>query len=133
MLVKLGDLDGAREVFELMLTQEHRGTRARGHRSLALLDMYQGRYRDARRGLEEAVLLNRSAKHLLSEMRDRMYLATVCKSLGMQAEFAEQVDAARRLQGEVRLSPSWLFPVGRALAEMGRVAPSALSGPGIGQ
>ena len=44
-------------------------------------------------------------------MRDRMYLAMVFKGIGMDAEFAEQVDAARRLQGETRMGPGWLLPM----------------------
>lgn len=120
LLVGLGDFDGARETFELMLAHEDQGRRARGHRSLALLDMYQGRYSEARDSLEEAVLLNQSAKSLVSEMRNRMYLAMVFKGLGKDAEFADQVNSARRIQGEIRMGPDWLLPVGQAYARMGR-------------
>jgi serine/threonine protein kinase/tetratricopeptide (TPR) repeat protein len=121
LLVGLGDFDEARETFELMLAQENQGLRARGHRSLALLDMYLGRYSEARASLEQAILLNQSSKSLVSEMRNRMYLAMIFKGLGMDAEFAEQVNAARRVQGEIRMGPEWLLPVGLAYARMGRV------------
>jgi len=121
LLVGLGDFDGARETFELMLAQESPYGRARGLRSFALLDMYQGRYSEARDRLEEAVLLSQSTNSLVSEMRNRMYLAMIFKGLGMDAEFGEQVDASRRLQGGIRMGPTWLLPVGQAYARMGRV------------
>ena len=120
LLVALGDFDGARETFELMLNQEAQVKRARGHRSLALLDMYQGRYSAASASLKESILLNQAAEHPVGEMRNRMYLAMVFKGIGMDAEFGEQVDAARRLQGELRMGPEWLLPVGQAYARMGR-------------
>lgn len=121
LLVALGDFDRARETFELRLKEEDQSGRARGHRSLALLDMYQGRYSEARDSLEEAILLNQSIGSTVSEFRDRMYLATVFKGIGKSAEYAEQVNAARRLQGEVRMGPSWLLMVGQAYAGMGQV------------
>jgi tetratricopeptide (TPR) repeat protein len=121
LLVELGDIDGARETFELMLALESLNMRARGHRSLALLEMYRGKHSQAMDHLEQAVLLNRSANAPVSEMRDRLYLATVLRDVGREEESAEQVDAARRLQGTIRMGPSWLFPVAQAYAQIGGI------------
>jgi tetratricopeptide (TPR) repeat protein len=70
---------------------------------------------------EQAVLLNQSANAPVSELRDHLYLATVLRGVGRQDESSEQVDAARGLQGAIRMGPSWLFPVAQAYARIGRI------------
>jgi tetratricopeptide (TPR) repeat protein/predicted Ser/Thr protein kinase len=117
LLQRMGDLDQAAEVFEKMLSAEQRKTKAKGHRSLALLDMYLGRYSAAIEHFREAVRLNQGTEFGSSELRDRLYLAAALDGQGRSAEAAKQLAAAGRL----RKDPWSLYRVGRAYARQGMV------------
>lgn len=105
-LVKSGDTAKAREVFALAIAKP--GMKPKGLRSLAMLDLYQGKWRDAIGHLREAIELNQAGRAPLSEARDRYHLAVV---LGAEddrnGEIAELDRAARALQAESAPQP-WL-------------------------
>jgi tetratricopeptide (TPR) repeat protein len=122
LLVGMGDVGKAAEHFMMMMSLEDTQSKARGHRSLALLDMYLGRYGAAVDHLEEAVLINRTFGFQVSELRDRIFLITALQALGREVEAAEQIAAARDLQHQVAMSPEWLYPIGKAYARMGNIA-----------
>ena len=77
--VRAGDIAKAEEVFNKGLLSSNRPLSTR---SLALLDMYRGKYRRAVDRLREAVLLNQAAKVPLSESRNQLFMATALEAIG---------------------------------------------------
>lgn len=82
-LVLAGDRARARAVFDRALATPE--LKAKGLRSHALLDMFEGRYESAKARLEESVIVNRAAKNALGEGRDYLYLVTVLAAQGDRA------------------------------------------------
>jgi len=113
--VKMGEIQKAEEIYEMMLSKGD-SAKARGHRSLALLCMYQGKYSTAADHLKESILLNKTLKQKLSEYRDRMYLATVYQAKGMTDHLKEQLQAVEELRSKTYLEPWWLLIVGKVYA-----------------
>jgi len=119
-LVALARFDEATATFGKMLEHPEPGLRARGHRSLALMEMYRGRYAAAIPHLEQAARLNRAAAAPLSEFRDNLYLATVYRATGRTTEFETELRAARAYLAAHNVSPEWIGPVGKIEARTGR-------------
>jgi tetratricopeptide (TPR) repeat protein/tRNA A-37 threonylcarbamoyl transferase component Bud32 len=80
-LVEIGRQDAARAAFQKMLELEP-AKRARGHRSLAILALYEGRLGEARRQLEEARRLDETSGTINSAARDIYYLVEGLVLLG---------------------------------------------------
>lgn len=114
MLVEMGKLEEARETFELMLSEKDK--KARGLRSLALLNTFTGHFSKAIDQFKEAALINKSNGIKLSEYRDRMYLARAYKVKGMEKEFNQELDEIDQLMENMDLSPSWLASAGQLYA-----------------
>ncbi|NGP74997.1 protein kinase [Balneolaceae bacterium YR4-1] len=114
MLVEMGKLEEARETFELMLSEKDK--KARGLRSLALLNTYTGHFSKAIDQFKEAALINKSNGIELSEYRDRMYLARAYKVKGMEEEFNRELEEINQLMENMDLSPSWLASAGQLYA-----------------
>jgi tetratricopeptide (TPR) repeat protein len=98
-LVASGDVPKAREVFTLAAAKPE--MQARALRSLALVDMYEGRYRAAADRLRQAVLYNVAAGEHHSEARNHLFLALVAEGQGdgktRLRELAKARDALSRL------------------------------------
>lgn len=120
-LVQLGEIDRAAGVFETMTRHANRSFGARGHRSLAMLQMYRGRYEAAAGHLREAILIQRAEGGWLSEFRDHLFLATALAMRGDRSGSLEAIAAADRISRERTLAPNWLHLLGRAHARLGRV------------
>jgi class 3 adenylate cyclase/tetratricopeptide (TPR) repeat protein/tRNA A-37 threonylcarbamoyl transferase component Bud32 len=86
LLILAGKAAEAREVFNKALPT----SRQLALRSLALLDLYQGKYSSAQKQLEEALLLNTAAKSWQSEARNHLFLSMVFDG--------QRKDAARLLE-----------------------------------
>jgi serine/threonine protein kinase/Tfp pilus assembly protein PilF len=121
LLVKMGMIQKAKETFEKMLATDDRNNKARGRRSMALLNMYQGKYSAARDHLSEAILINKASQAKLSEMRDHLFLASVFHAKGATREFEREMSAVRGLQKEINVQPYFLYLTGRIYARMGRL------------
>jgi serine/threonine protein kinase/tetratricopeptide (TPR) repeat protein len=120
LLVQMGMIQRARETFEKMLATNDAGKRARGRRSLALLNMYQGKYAAAKEHLREAILMNKASETKLSEMRDHLFLASVFQTKGAVGDFGREMSEVRRLQKEINVEPYFLYLTGRMYARMGQ-------------
>jgi tetratricopeptide (TPR) repeat protein len=118
-LVQLGELDKAADVFGKMRADADK--KARGDRSLALLEMYRGRYARAVVHLREAVLLNHTSSASVSEFRDRLYLARALEAIGETRGFASELAAAEGLATKTSLGPEWLKSLAKIRARGGRV------------
>jgi len=117
--VRVGQVEKARKVFGQMVAVAD-PRKARGYRSLALLDMYEGKYTSAAANLREAILLNQANKMGLSEFRDRLFRASVYRMLGRQRELAAELNTLSRLVAQTRLAPEWLSLAGAFFARNGR-------------
>ena len=118
--VRAGDLEAASAVFEKMMAGD-RGTRARGLRSIAFLAMYQGHYTEATRHLAEAVLLTRVIEADVSELRNRLLLASALDQLGRSAEATVQRDSAFAICSRIDAEPTLVYWTGKAQARAGQV------------
>jgi tetratricopeptide (TPR) repeat protein len=121
-LVRLGDLDAAADAFRKMqAVTDPRDRKPRGLRSLALLEMYRGRYSLAIDQFRQAVLLHKTYGFGTSEFRERMFLARALDAKGMMAAARAELNAAGALAGRLTLGPEWLTALGRVEARAGRV------------
>jgi tetratricopeptide (TPR) repeat protein/predicted Ser/Thr protein kinase len=121
LLVAMGKIPEAFQKFETMTQQADSSQKARGYRSLGLLNMYLGKYAAARPFFEEAVVLNRMLRYGLSELRDRLYLASISSQKGDWAGFEREMNAVRAIQKTTKIDPHFVYLVGRAYARAGRI------------
>jgi DNA-binding SARP family transcriptional activator len=124
-LLRLGFADSARAVHAVMLTRG-RSDQARGHRSLAYVDLYEGKYTDAIRHLQNAVEMQATTTSQggsgLSEVRDRALLATTYLDLGQNALAREQLREAAHRCLTSALRPQLLLWTAKPLARLGDTA-----------
>ena len=113
--VRAGMLDSAQAVFTRMLAGT-RSARARGLRSLAFLAMDRGQYGDAVDLLQQAIPLNRSENAAVSELRNRLLLATALGQTGATEGARAQLDAAYTLASGIDADPILLYWLGKALS-----------------
>jgi pentatricopeptide repeat protein len=115
--VKMGEFDKARDIFKKMLEKDN-WKKARGHRSLALLDMYIGNYSDAIEHLQEAILYHHTVQSWTSEVRDRLYLAVAYKIKGMDTKVKDQIKEVIRMYQRQYIAPFWLLKAGKLCMRM---------------
>ncbi len=120
MLVKMGNLQKALETFQKMISEGENSKKARGYRSMAILEMYQGKYSQAISNLKEAIVLNKVSKVLESEFRDRMFLASAYRTKGRNADFASELAAADHILSQGRFGPGWMVLMAKTYARMGK-------------
>jgi DNA-binding SARP family transcriptional activator/tetratricopeptide (TPR) repeat protein len=121
-LLRLGFSDSARAVFEVMLSRD-RSDQARGHRSLAYVDLYDGRYRSAVQHLRTAIELASSPPGAaLSVIRDRALLAGVLLDLRDTTAARDELHAAARACLAGPHDPRALLWTGKPLARLGETA-----------
>lgn len=118
--VQLGEPLKAREVFEKLLDGNEE-QQASGKRSLALLNMYQGKYSTALTQMHDAAVLHNSIGYKLSEFRDRLFLVKIYQSLGMQEEYQHELDHCAATIGDVATEPTWFLRVGILLTRAGNL------------
>ena len=116
--VCLGQLDSAAATFTAMLAGAT-DPQAQGHRSLALLLMYRGRYAEARSHLEQAIVRNRMLHAPVSEFRNRLYLIAIDASTARAHDLESDLRAVRGLADRVALGPTWLSRLAGSYARLG--------------
>jgi tetratricopeptide (TPR) repeat protein len=124
MYVVTGRFDEARATFEKMLA----GTanqQARGHRSLALLEMFRGKYEAAIPHLREAMLLTRAQKAALSEARNHLFLAVAFQAQGKMDAFRAELNEVYHIFKRAYLEPRFLLFAGKLYARSGDVRRSS--------
>jgi tetratricopeptide (TPR) repeat protein len=121
LLVRTGERAAARRVFTGALAS---AARPSALRSLALLDMFEGRYRQAQAHLEEAILLTGSAAGL-NDARNRLFLAQVHDGRGRRGEALTQLRAAA-VKARAAGSSTWLLArIGVECARIGALGEAA--------
>ena len=127
-LVQINRPDAARAAFRKMLELEP-VKKARGHRSLGILALYQGKLSEARRELEEARRLDETSGTFNSAARDLYYLAEGLALLGGTGDAISQltkaVDLSRKASWTVlSLRLSTLLARSGRCAEASRIVES---------
>jgi tetratricopeptide (TPR) repeat protein len=117
----MGELDSARTVFELMLVESD-AQEAQGRRSLGLLALSSGNYREGIEDLRQSVILYRTLGSALSEMRSRLFLAEAYRAIGADMEFQTHLARVRELGSDVSIQPIWLAYAGKAQVRSGLAA-----------
>jgi tetratricopeptide (TPR) repeat protein len=103
-----------------MLARPDQNDQARGRRSLAYLDMLQGRYRLAIEHLTEAAVLSRATGARLSLMRNEVLLAEAHLVRDQPALASRELDAALEVARSQYVEPGFLALLGRVLVRAGR-------------
>jgi len=119
-LVRLGDLQRAAETFQKMVTADEVLKRARGYRSLGFLAMYRGKLSDAIANFKRAILINRAEKASDSEFRDHLFLASVYRLKGRNADFSSELATAGRLLSQENFEPGFISELAVIYARTGK-------------
>jgi tetratricopeptide (TPR) repeat protein len=104
-----------------MIQQNEPYRKEKGYRSLALLNVYFGKYSEAQEHFREAVRFAAASKSKLAELINRRYLAGVLIMKGRKNAFDKEMMAVKQIQKEVKISPGFIYPIGRDYARLGRV------------
>src|SRR5258705_2459683 len=105
----MGKAAEAEAVFDRMTKEgDPPSLRAKGFRSLALLEMYRGRYTVAVEQLRHAIAIDQTYDQGVSEFRDRLYLVTALNALGRSRERGAEWVYLDRCIAKLALSPDWL-------------------------
>ena len=118
-LIRAGRLAEAEAVFGRMKKEGELHAKAKGHRSLALLQMYRGQYASASEELRGAIVLDQTYKEAISEFRDRMYLVTALDARDQRREADAAWREVDRLINRLSLSPSWLWHASQVAGAQG--------------
>jgi serine/threonine protein kinase/tetratricopeptide (TPR) repeat protein len=121
LLVRMGKIQEARQTFEKMMAQPDNGLKAKGYRSLGLLQMYQGKYSAAQDSLKEALILDKTLKYKLSEMREHLFLAINCNMKRQKEAFEKEMAVVRMIQKEIKIDPAFLCKIGKIYARLNRL------------
>jgi tetratricopeptide (TPR) repeat protein len=116
----LGRFAEAESVFRLMLgaSTERAG---RGHRSLAQMAAFRGKYDSAAWHFRESLRLSLRTAGPVSVMRTHLFLATVAERRGERAEARRELDRAYETFRDSYIDPNFLTLLGKALARAGEV------------
>jgi hypothetical protein len=121
-LIALGFTDSARQVHAALMVREGLD-QARGHRAMAYVDLYEGRYASAIEHLKTSINIYQvDATSALSEARDRALLANALIDVGNKRDATAQLSIAARLGVTKRLPPQALFWIAKPLLRLGEVA-----------
>ncbi len=121
VFVRLGRYSEAEAAFRRMLALPERNDQARGHRSLAYLDMLQGRYRAAIVHLTTAAVLSRESGAGLSLLRNEMLLAEAYLVRGAPDLASRELDEALKVARAQFVEPMFLAVLGRVLVRANRL------------
>jgi eukaryotic-like serine/threonine-protein kinase len=118
-LVALGQDEKAVQAFTAMLAKP--GTQAGGLRSLALLDLYHGRYAAARQRLEQELRIHENRPDPFPAARVHFLLALIAQGEGDSRGQMEHLDASVAHLKEIGPKVAWAALVGQEYARAGAV------------
>jgi tetratricopeptide (TPR) repeat protein len=122
-LLHSGNIAKARETFEL--ASANPDLKASGLRSLALVDMYEGKYRDAKARLEEAMRISEARQDALRQTRTHLFMAILMSGQGNRQGCVREVERAKQDLESLRNPPNWMMArIGVAFARAGALGPA---------
>jgi DNA-binding SARP family transcriptional activator/tetratricopeptide (TPR) repeat protein len=117
--MRLGFADSARMVFSVMMARDE-GDQARAHRSLAYVDLREGKYASAVSHLTAAIELGQQLDGAgFSEIRDRALLASVLLDLGQPVAAHAQLRTGAAVALSDPYDPVGLVWTGKPAARLG--------------
>jgi tetratricopeptide (TPR) repeat protein len=117
-LIALNELEAADEAFRWLL-DGNREAQSLGHRSMAMLRLYKGRFADAIEHLEQSVLLDGFGSPPTTALRNRAFLSSaVLRTRGAEAARRVLMPALEILDSAY-IAPYFLAPVGMLFAQVG--------------
>ncbi len=119
--VRLGRYAEAEAAFRRMLALPEPNDQARGHRSLAYLDMLRGHYRTAIEHLSTAVVLSRESGAGLSQLRNDALLAEAYLVRGVPGLAGRPLNDALHVARGQYVEPMFLALLGRVLVRANRL------------
>jgi eukaryotic-like serine/threonine-protein kinase len=122
MLVRMGKVLEAEQTFNTMIAQPENWKKAKGYRSLALLQMYQGKYAAAQESLREAISLDKSLNAPLSEFREHIFKAMAFLMKRENEAFGREMAAAERIRAGTKIEPFFMARFGTLYARAKRLA-----------
>ena len=122
LLVNMDSIESAKQNFELMLQGDDKHSIANGHRSLALLDMYQGKLKSAVEHLQECIEYRSIVNNGLSLARDRMYLTSAYIMQGSLEEAKGQLAEVDQISQNTYMATHWLRNWGSLCIQMNNIA-----------
>lgn len=122
LLLSLGNSAKAAQVFQQMIAQSADFKKGQGYRSLGMLEIYQGKFRDGTADLKRAILIHKVADLYESEFRDHLLLATAYRIDDSARDLLSELESARSLLTRGHLGPLWIAFVAKAYARLGRTA-----------
>ena len=124
-LAKANRPNEARATFQKMLQRPSPSDQARAHRSMALLELLEGRPTTAISRLKDAIAINASLKEATSEIRNRVFLAYAYEMSGAAGPARAEAEHAAQLLPAARFEPVFSARVATALLRHGRVDQAA--------
>jgi tetratricopeptide (TPR) repeat protein len=122
LLVRMGKTAEAEATFKKMAGLADNWKKAKGLRSLALLQIYQGKYAAAQENLREAVNVNKSLPNAgLSEYRDHLHLAIALRRKGQGTAFEKELAAMERIRSAMKIEPGFLVKLGTLYARSNKL------------
>lgn len=121
VFIRLGRYAEAEAAFRRMLELPELNDQARGHRSLAYLDMLRGRYRAAIDHLSSAAALSRQSGAGLSLLRNEVLLAEAHLVRGAPKLASRELDEALKVARAQFVEPGFLALLGRVLVRANRL------------
>lgn len=122
-LVGSGEEQKAVSVFSDLLEKPDK--RADGLSSLALLDLYHGRYSAAQLRLQEALAVNQNNHNVFAVARTHFLLAVIAEGLGDSRARVQQLDAAAADLKNLGAKVEWGSIVGQEYVRAGALAKAA--------
>jgi len=120
VFVRLGRYAEAEAAFRRMLALPEDNDQARGHRSLAYLEMLRGKYSAAIDHLTSAAALSRGPGAGTSLLRNEALLADAYLVRGATALASRELDSALKVAGAQYVEPGFLALLGRVLVRAKR-------------
>ena len=120
LLLNMGNSAKAAETFQRMISEESLSKKAYGHRYMAMLAMYGGKYSEGIADLKQTILLHRTLGALESECRDHLLLASAYQTKGLKADSLLELETARSTLAKARFGPVWVAYLAKRYARLGK-------------
>jgi len=119
--VLAGHLDSAAALIAELAAVPSELHKARALRSQSFLNSFAGHYAQASSNLADAIVLTQRGKQGVSEIRNRLLLATLLEERARPREAAVQVDSSFAIINRIDTEATMYFWVGKALARSGDI------------
>jgi len=118
--VAMGEHQKAKDVFEKMMSGTD-SQKAMGLRSMALLDLYEGKVSEAIETINESTEIYRLLGYGLSVLRNDLLLAVMYRTKGLIPEFEKELHDVNEVIDGASSEPFWYLLLGKLYARSGNI------------